>query len=137
MTTTDTSAPQTGDASLRTFALVAYGLMLLACANGFTALVAVVLAYIKRDDARGTPYQSHFANVITVFWTAVVLLAVFIAAAAAGAITIFATPEPHHLVPQAIAIGVGIWCAGVAFAVWYLYRTIRGLIRAIDDRPYS
>jgi uncharacterized membrane protein len=63
-------APQTpaaDESSLRIFALIGYGLLLLACSNGFTAIAGVVIAYIKRAEARGTVYESHFSNMITAF----------------------------------------------------------------------
>ncbi len=33
----------------------------------------VILAYIKRDDARGTIWESHFANQIETFWVSLVI----------------------------------------------------------------
>ncbi|HTQ15338.1 MAG TPA: hypothetical protein VMH86_15815 [Rhizomicrobium sp.] len=132
---TPTSAAD--ESSLRLFALISYGLLLLAGTNGLTAIVAVVLAYIKRDEARGTPFESHFSNIVTVFWSAIAAIAIVVAAAGASAITLFGGPEPHHVLPQAIGIGIVLWAAAVGFVVWYLYRVIRGFIRAIDGRAYA
>src|ERR1043165_1357117 len=61
--------------SLRSTAMLAYLLLLLSCVTGLTAIGAVILAYIKKGDALGTVWQSHFRNVIVVFW---VMLAVFL-----------------------------------------------------------
>ena len=58
---------------LRIAALIAYGLCLAAVMNGFTAVVGLVLAYVKRSDARGTVYESHFENLITLFWVSLVI----------------------------------------------------------------
>jgi uncharacterized membrane protein len=137
----DTSQSPTA-ASLRLAALLSYGLMLVACANGFTGLVGVVLAYVKRDDARGTIYESHFSNIITVFWSVVAIVVVFVAAAGAGAIYFFAgVPDAHRFMrlhlPEIVGGGIVLCCAGVAFAVWYLYRIIKGLLRALEERAYS
>lgn len=137
--TTDTNVPA-DEGAPRIFALVCYGLLLIACTNGLSALIAVVLAYIKRDDVRGTPYESHFSNVITVFWASVAFIIVFVAAAGAGVISVFATTHGHdpdiHTAPQIIAFAIAAWAGCVTFAVWYLYRTIKGFIRALDGKGY-
>jgi uncharacterized membrane protein len=135
--TTDTTLPAE-DGAPRIFALVCYGLLLLACTNGLTAVVAVVLAYIKRDDVRGTVFESHFSNVITVFWASVAFFVAFIAAAGLGVITVFGTAhgDEPHFGPQLIGFAAAIWLGCVCFGVWYLYRTIKGFIRALDGRAY-
>jgi uncharacterized membrane protein len=137
--TTETTLPAE-DGAPRVFALVCYGLLLLACTNGLTAVVAVVLAYIKRDDVRGTPFESHFSNVITVFWASVAFVVAFIAAAGLGVITVFGTAHGNHpdvsSMPPLIGFAVAVWLGCVSFAVWYLYRTIKGFIRALDGRAY-
>jgi hypothetical protein len=44
---------------LRTVTLVVYGLQALSFFWGLPAVVAIVINYIKRDDVRGTVYESH------------------------------------------------------------------------------
>ncbi len=73
-----------------------------------------VLAYIKRDEARGTIWHSHFENAIHAFWIWFVLFIV-------GILTSWFL--------------IGFVVIGAAF-VYFLYRTIRGLLRAIENRPY-
>src|SRR6266481_9002064 len=58
---------------LRSLAMLCYVLFLVLFFNGLTAIVGVIIAYIKRHDAAGTIWQSHFDNLILVFW---VMLAV-------------------------------------------------------------
>jgi uncharacterized membrane protein len=128
--------PPSSDTSFRILALLGYGLFVLACTNGFTAIVGVVIAYIKRGEARGTIWESHFSNMIVVFWSAVVVTVAFFAAVAWGAVTIFATDPPRAPL-DLIGFGAGIYVGMVAFAVWYLYRTIRGFIRALDGKAYK
>jgi uncharacterized membrane protein len=61
-TTLDPTPPASGAAAgtsaadLRTFTIIVYALYLAAFCSGFTALIGVILAYVKRADARGTPY---------------------------------------------------------------------------------
>ena len=53
----------TGGASdLRSLAIVCYVLFLLAAVNGLTAFIGVIIAYVKRNDATGTIWRSHFDN---------------------------------------------------------------------------
>jgi len=131
-----------GADDLRTILLIVYGLFILAVFNGATAIAGVVLAYVKRDAARGTLWESHFRNVIYVFWIAlaVVFVAVAIIVQAFGglAYSLFATngnPSPA-LIGSLVALVPLFWLGGMLFFVWYLYRTLRGLVRTIDAKPY-
>lgn len=108
--------PETAqDANLRTVALVVYGLYLAAFLNGFTAIAGLIVAYVKRGDAAGTAYASHFENAIVAFWVGLVLS--FIS---------------FLLIPFLIGLPMLL-----AVTVWVLYRVIKGLLRAIDRRPFD
>ncbi len=52
-------------ASLRSIVMLCYVLFLIACVNGVTAIAGVIIAYVKRHDAMGTIWQSHFKNLIS------------------------------------------------------------------------
>ena len=114
MTDTTGSLPRE---SFRGTAIIAYLLFLIGwpCLH-LSTVAGVVLAYVQRGDARDTIWESHFANLITVFWTSLIVGIV-------GAM----------LIP---AFGIGIPVL-VFLVIWFLYRTISGLIRAIDGRPYA
>jgi uncharacterized membrane protein len=101
---------------LRLFSIIIYGLYIAAFCNGFTAIVGVILAYVKRGDARGTIYESHFTNAIEVFWISLVI----------GLIAI----PLYFLFLLGLLIHLGL-------IVWYLYRSIKGLVRVLDSRAYS
>ena len=60
-----------GAFDLRVQVIAAYVLFLLAWMNGITALIGVILAYVKRHEASGTIWRSHFDNLILVFWVMV------------------------------------------------------------------
>ncbi|MBI1328381.1 MAG: hypothetical protein GC166_00605 [Alphaproteobacteria bacterium] len=107
------AAPARDDQN-RTMTIIIYGLLLAALFNGITAVVAVILAYVKRDDMRGTIYEGHLSNAIEIFWTALVV-------GVLGCVTI------------PLAIGIFI-LAGLY--IWFIYRSVKGLVRAIDARPY-
>lgn len=63
-----TTEPTPQEASLTTLSHVTYGLYALSLFVGITAIVAIVLDYIKKDDARGTWLESHFTWRIRTFW---------------------------------------------------------------------
>ncbi len=115
---------------------------MLATFNGLTAIAAVVLAYIKRDAARGTVWESHFRNIIHVFWIAVIvsLVALALALQAFGGLAFALITTDGHPPPAAIGwavmlVPVFLMGAGIFF-VWFLYRTLRGLIHTIEARPF-
>jgi len=102
---------------LRTFAIVVYVLYLLAApCIGLTMLIGAVIAYSRKNEAKGTAFESHFANAIDVFWVSLV-------------VGIVAMP----LWPL---FGLGFFIHA-ALLVWVLYRTIKGLMRAIEWQPYD
>jgi uncharacterized membrane protein len=101
--------------SARLMAIIAYVLFLVGWPTfHVTTLIAVVLAYVQRGEAPGALWESHFTNVIHTFWICLI-------------IGVVAIPLCFFLVGIPIEI---------LLAVWFLYRTIKGLIRAIDEMPY-
>ncbi|MEJ0028127.1 MAG: hypothetical protein WDN01_19035 [Rhizomicrobium sp.] len=106
------SSPST---DTRTLAIIVYGLYIGAVVTcGIAGLVGVILAYVKRDESRGTIWESHFENAIQAFWIWLVLFVVGVATA---------------------WLVIGIFVIGAAF-LYFLYRTIKGLVAAIESRPY-
>jgi uncharacterized membrane protein len=119
---TDTNAtpsvpqPALHTEDLRTTAIVVYVLYLAAAIScGIAGIAGVIVAYVKRGEAMGTIWESHYDNQISAFWVWLVL-------AIAGGLTIW-------------VLGLGLVVIGIAF-VWFLYRTIKGLLRAIEFKPY-
>lgn len=138
----ETRAETSDDGDLRAILLIIYGLFVLAAFNGVTAIAGVVLAYIKRDAARGTMWEGHFRNVIHLFWialiVAIVALAILVQAFGGLAFSLFATNgnPPPQLIGWLILLVPAFWFGAVLFFVWYLYRTLRGLIHTIEAKPY-
>lgn len=82
---------------------------------GWPSIIAVILSYATRGDARGTWLESHFAWQIGTFWRAV-LWSVVIAAISA----------PLALV----LVGFGTWFVGFfILGIWACVRIARGWIR--------
>lgn len=107
--------PGTDDklASLKTLTTVIYALYALSLFAGVTAIVAIVLNYIKLDDAKGTWLESHFSWQIRTFWWSVVWLVV-------GGIA------------WIILAGWLVW--GVA-GIWFIYRIAKGWLNLNDGKP--
>ena len=55
-------------AGLKNMTMVVYALQALAFLWGVTAIIGVVVNYVKRDDTHGTVYESHFQWQIRTFW---------------------------------------------------------------------
>lgn len=99
--------------SLRKYTMISYALHLLGLVNGLTFIAALILAYIKRDDARGTLYENHFAFQTRSFWWFVFW---FIVALLPTMLTIGFIP--FFVLPQ----------------IWFGYRMIKGWIRLSEGR---
>ena len=106
-------SPDEKIASLKTLTTVIYALYAVSLFIGVTAIVAIVLNYIKKEDVQGTWLESHFAWQIRTFWWGLLWTVV-------GAIT------------WIILIGWVVW--GVAF-VWFIYRIAKGWLNLNDNKP--
>jgi uncharacterized membrane protein len=85
--------------------------------TGWPSILAVILNYAKRSEARGTWLESHFSWQLRTFWFAVLWVAV--------AVLLFAT-----------VIGIPLaWIAVIATGLWVLYRIVRGWLALNDGRP--
>jgi uncharacterized membrane protein len=101
--------------SARLTAIIAYGLFLVGWPTLHLATIAaVILAYVQRGETQGTIWASHFDNIIHTFWISLVV----------GAVAI-----------PLCFVGIGFLVLGF-LVVWFLYRTIKGLVRAIESKPY-
>ncbi|HEY5339214.1 MAG TPA: DUF4870 domain-containing protein [Rhizomicrobium sp.] len=96
--------------------ILAYILFLIGWPTGhLSTIVAVILAYVKRGEVRGTIWETHYDNIINTFWVTMVLGIVCVALCF-------------------VLIGIPLI---IALGVWFLYRSIKGLIRAVDNRSYE
>lgn len=110
--------------SAKTIAIVNYALMGFAPFGLLSAIVAVVLAYAKRDDARGTWVESHLDWQIETFWTS---LWWFVGATVGGLALLF-------LLDGSMAGPVIMALVMAGMVLWFLYRVIRGAIAIFDER---
>jgi uncharacterized membrane protein len=82
---------------------------------GWPSIIAVVMNYIYRSDARGTWLETHFDWQIRTFWYAL-----------GWALLVAVVSIPLAIV----IIGFGTWVAGMAIlGLWAIYRVVRGWLR--------
>ena len=87
--------------------------------TGWPSIVAVILNYVKRDDARGTWLESHFRWQIRTFWFGLLWVALCM-------MFVFVT------------FGVGMLIAWLPLGLvgfWFVYRIGRGWLALTDRRP--
>ena len=99
--------------SLKTVATVVYALQAAGFFVGITWIVAIVLDYVKRDDAKGTWLESHFSWQIRTFWWGLLWAVI-------GAITFI------------IIVG---WVILAADAIWIIYRIVKGWLNLVEGKP--
>ncbi len=88
---------------------------------GWPSIIAVIINYVKRGDARGTWVESHFRWQIRTFWFALLWFVVV------GLVSLLLAP---------VLIGFATWAIGlVVLAVWAVYRIARGWLNLKDGRP--
>ncbi len=123
--------------NLRSQVILCYVLFLMGwITGGFTTLIGFIIALVKRSDAKGTIWHGHFQNLTTVFFAmlALLLIAMFSFPIVLGAMLDSDLVWPF---PAAVSLPILLWSVGVpVFLLWYLYRMIKGLMRALDDRAY-
>jgi uncharacterized membrane protein len=101
--------------SLRNIATAVYALQAAGFLFGITWLIAVIVDYVKRDDARGTWLESHFTWQIRTFWWGLLWGVI-------GGVLLL------------VLVG---YLVLVANAVWIIYRIVKGWLRLAERREVS
>lgn len=101
--------------SLKSLTQVVYVLYALSYFTGITAIVGIIINYVKKDDAAGTWLESHFRWQIRTFWFGLLWAVI-------GAMTAF------------IAIGFAVLFANFC---WIIYRIVKGWLNLNDNKPMT
>ena len=86
---------------------------------GWPSIIAVIMNYIKRSDARGTWLESHFRWQIRTFWFGLiwaVLCGLFVV----------------------MTLGIGliiVWLPLGILTLWFIYRVARGWLALREHKP--
>lgn len=107
---------RTSDAGgdMRTLTHILYALFALHWfTGGISVIIAIIIAYLKRGDASGTPYEAHMTWLIRSFWIGLVGYLI-------GAALIF------------VIIGFVVL---TAVSIWMLYRIVKGWLYLYENKP--
>lgn len=99
--------------SLKKVTMVAYGLYAFSYFAGITAIIAIVLNYIKLEEVAGTWLESHFRWQMRTFWFGLL-----------WAVIAFIT--------MPILIGFVVHFVN---CIWIVYRVIKGWLYFNDNKP--
>ncbi len=102
-------------------ALVSSGIHFVAPLMGLVGIAGLIVAYVKRDDARGTWVASHLTWLIRTFWFSFLWGVV-------GAIVLVVL----GIILIGIPIALLIWAVA---SIWVIYRVIRGYLLFKDSKP--
>jgi len=90
---------------------------------GWPSIIAVIINYVKRNDARGTWLESHFTWQIRTFWFALLWACIVFITGALLAI---------------VLVGFAIWIVGLfVLGCWAIYRILSGWLRLRDRRAIA
>jgi uncharacterized membrane protein len=87
--------------------------------TGWPSIIAVILNYVKRDEARGTWLESHFRWQIRTFWYGLLWISLC-------------------MLFIVMTLGIGILIAWLPIAVvglWFIDRVVSGWMALSDNRP--
>jgi uncharacterized membrane protein len=88
---------------------------------GVPSIVAVIMNYLKRDEARGSWLESHFNWQLRTFWFALLWL-----------VLVWLISLPLVI----LIIGLGMLFIGIlVIGLWVIYRVARGWLKLRDGQP--
>jgi uncharacterized membrane protein len=99
--------------SLKTLTAVVYALHAIGFFSGITWIVAVIVNYVKLDDARGTWLESHFRWQIRTFWWGLL----------------------WGLIGSVLLLILVGWLVLAAAGIWIIYRIVKGAMYLSENRP--
>ena len=99
--------------SLKTLAMVVYILQAVGFFSGITWIVAVIIDYVKKDEAAGTWLESHYRWQIRTFWWGLLWGVI-------GGVTTL------------VVVGFAVLAAN---AIWIIYRIVKGALHLNDGKP--
>jgi len=100
---------------LKNLTQVVYVLYALSYFAGITAIIGIIINYVKKEDVAGTWLESHFRWQIRTFWFGLLWAVI-------GAATVV------------ILIGFAILFANFC---WIIYRIVKGWLNLNDNKPMT
>jgi uncharacterized membrane protein len=100
---------------LKTVATIVYALQAAGFFLGITWIAAVIIDYVKKDDATGTWLESHYRWQIRTFWWGLL----------------------WGVLGGILALVIVGFLILAADAIWIIYRIAKGWLRLSEDREIS
>ena len=97
----------------RNLTQIIYFLYIASVLAGITAIIAIIINYLKRDEVAGTWLETHFRWQIRTFWFTLLWCVV-------GWLTFI--------------VGIGI-IVFIAAGIWAIYRIVKGMLNFYDNKP--
>ncbi|MEO8203711.1 MAG: hypothetical protein ABI630_07605 [Betaproteobacteria bacterium] len=113
MTTEEAPGAAAASYPLRQVAQAVYALQAASFLVGISLIAGVIVNYVKREDAAGTLYESHFRWQIRTFWWSLLWAVI-------------------GVLLTLLVVGFAILAAD---AIWFLYRVIKGWIHLSEGKP--
>lgn len=107
------AGPDRDVSSELTMAHVVYALYIASFVVGFSSIIGVIIAYVKRQDVRGTWLESHYTWQIRTFWWSLLI----------GGVGIILT---------LLLIG---WVVLLGYVVFFIYRVVVGWVALSRRQP--
>ncbi|NHB56805.1 DUF4870 family protein [Acinetobacter shaoyimingii] len=117
----------------RTLTLILYVLYIVAIFSaGILAIVALFINYLKRNEVRGSIFESHFTWQIRSFWWYLIWNII----AFVPFLFLFFTGDNVNAF-AGVAFAATLFCVAVVGLswVWIVYRAIKGIIKLNDNQP--
>lgn len=102
------------DSDAKGHAIIAYMLLIAGLFTAIPMLIGAIWAMVKKGDAKGTIYHSHYCNATRTFWWT--LLWTILGCILAG-------------------VGIGLVILAAVW-VWAFYRLVNGFAKITSDQPY-
>lgn len=100
------SSSASAESNNRATLMLTYIAYVIGIFTGVGSIVGIIIAYLKKDDVRGSWMESHYAWLITTFWYTLI-----------GGIIGFLLSFVIIGIPILFAVGI-----------WYIYRCIKGFL---------
>ncbi len=97
---------------------------------------------VRKSRAQGTIYESHYRNLILVFFVVLAFAGLMMAAALAASLNLLiwlriALAASFWQWPLMVTLIPAVALCSLLLGPWYFWRVLRGFIRVLDEKAYT